>query len=143
MRPANTPDRIRRCAKTKLGIPAFRPEQVEAVQSILDGRDTLVVQPTGSGKSAIYQTAGLLLPGTTVVVSPLLALQRDQLESIAAQPHDEDGDAINSAGGVKRRNEALTRLRAGELEYVFVAPEQLRKADVLDALAESRVSLLA
>jgi ATP-dependent DNA helicase RecQ len=139
---ANTPERIRRCARTKLGIPSLRPEQVEAVQSILDGRDTLVVQPTGSGKSAIYQTAGLLIPGTTVVISPLLALQRDQLETIAAQPHDEAADAINSAGGVKRRNDALTRLRSGELEYVFVAPEQLRRSDVLDALDASRVSLL-
>ncbi len=139
---SNTPERIRRCAKTKLGIPSLRPEQVEAIASILDGRDTLVVQPTGSGKSAIYQTAGLLIPGTTVVVSPLLALQRDQLETIAAQPHDEAAAAINSAAGVKHRNDALTRLRSGELEYVFLAPEQLRKSDVVDALDQSGVSLL-
>jgi ATP-dependent DNA helicase RecQ len=140
--PTFNEEKIRRCARTRLGIPALRPEQVEAIQSILAGRDTLVVQPTGSGKSAIYQTAGLMIPGTTVVISPLLALQRDQIESIAAQPHDRAAEAINSAAGVKRRNEALTKLRSGELEYVFVAPEQLRKPEVLDALAESGVSLL-
>jgi ATP-dependent DNA helicase RecQ len=142
MRAAHSPDEIRDCARTKLGIPSLRPEQVEAVQSILAGRDTLVVQPTGSGKSAIYQTAGLMIPGATVVISPLLALQRDQLESIAAQPHDEAAGAINSAIGVKARNDALTRLRSGELEYVFVAPEQLRKSEVLDALEAADISLL-
>jgi ATP-dependent DNA helicase RecQ len=134
-------DDIRKCARQRLGIQSLRDEQTEAVRSVLEGRDTLVVQPTGSGKSAIYQTAGLLMPGTTVVVSPLLALQRDQLESIAAQPHDQEAAAINSAASASTTREAYTKLRAGELEYVFIAPEQLRKPDVLDALRESGVSL--
>jgi ATP-dependent DNA helicase RecQ len=134
-------DNIRRCARERLGIPALRDEQVEAIRSVLDGRDTLVIQPTGSGKSAIYQTAGLLIPGTTVVVSPLIALQRDQLDSIASQPHDEAAAAINSAAPASSTRAAFTKLRAGELEYVFIAPEQLRKSEVIDALSEAGVSL--
>src|SRR5437764_984167 len=90
-------DEIRRCARKQLGIDSLRNDQLEAIRSVLERRDTLVIQPTGSGKSAIYQTAGLLIPGTTVVVSPLLALQRDQLDSISAQPHEEAAAAINSA----------------------------------------------
>ena len=134
-------DEIRRCARKRLGIDKLRDEQTEAIRSVLDGHDTLVVQPTGSGKSAIYQTAGLLIPGTTVVVSPLLALQRDQLDAIAAQPHDEEAAAINSAGSASTTRAAFTKLKAGELEYIFIAPEQLRKPDVIDALKESGVSL--
>jgi ATP-dependent DNA helicase RecQ len=131
---------IQRCARQKLGIE-LRPEQLEAVESVLAGRDTMVVQPTGSGKSAIYQTAGLLLAGATVIVSPLLALQRDQLDSIAGQPHDEAAAAINSAASAARARDSFEKLRAGELEYIFVAPEQLRKSEVVDALREGGVSL--
>jgi ATP-dependent DNA helicase RecQ len=136
-----TPEAIRKCAREKLGIEALRAEQIEAVQSVLAGRDTLVVQPTGSGKSAIYQTAGLMMPGATVVISPLLALQRDQIDAIRRQPHEEAAAAINSAAGARRTREALTKLRAGELEYVFIAPEQLRKPEIVDGLGEGGVSL--
>ena len=136
-----TPAAIQRCARQKLGLLKLRPEQLEAIQSILDGRDTLVVQPTGSGKSAIYQAAGLLLSGPTVIVSPLLALQRDQLDSIASQPHDQRAAAINSHASAAQIRESFERLRAGDLEYTFVAPEQLRKPEVIDALRAARVSL--
>jgi ATP-dependent DNA helicase RecQ len=136
-----TPAAIQRCARQKLGLPKLRPEQVEAIESILSGRDTLVVQPTGSGKSAIYQTAGLLLAGPTVVVSPLLALQRDQLDSIAAQPHDRGAAAINSHASAADVRDSFARLRAGGLEYTFVAPEQLRKPEVVDSLRAAHVSL--
>jgi ATP-dependent DNA helicase RecQ len=136
-----TPAAIQRCARQKLGIPQLRPEQLEAIQSIVAGRDTLVVQPTGSGKSAIYQTAGLLLAGPTVIVSPLLALQRDQLDSIAAQPHDQAAAAINSHASAAHVRDSFERLRAGGLEYTFVAPEQLRKPEVLDALRAAHISL--
>ena len=133
--------KIATCARRKFGFKQLRPGQEEAVQSVLDGRDTLVVQPTGSGKSAIYQIAGALLPGTTVVVSPLLALQRDQIDSIEEQPHTHAAAAINSTVSAKKSRETFTKLEAGELEYLFVAPEQLRKKDVVETLRLAGVSL--
>src|SRR4051794_6512263 len=75
-------ERMRCTAREKLGLEALRPGQEEAIQAVLEGRDTLAVMPTGSGKSAIYQIAGAILDGPTVVVSPLIALQRDQVEAI-------------------------------------------------------------
>jgi ATP-dependent DNA helicase RecQ len=139
---SNPPDEaIQKCAREQLGLPSLREEQLEAIRSVLEKRDTLVVQPTGSGKSAIYQTAGLMIPGTTAVVSPLLALQRDQLDSIAEQPHDQAAAALNSAASAATQREAFTKLRAGELEYIFLAPEQLRKQDVVEALREAGISL--
>src|SRR5437879_12119416 len=77
-------------ARDRLGLDELRAGQLEAVTAVLDGRDTLVVMPTGSGKSAVYQIAGSMLPGPTVVVSPLIALQRDQVSSIGGTG---DGEA--------------------------------------------------
>src|SRR5919202_173974 len=73
-------ERIERVAREAFGFERLRPGQLEAIEAVLAGRDALVVMSTGSGKSAIYQIAGLLVPGATVVVSPLIALQRDQVD---------------------------------------------------------------
>src|SRR5437764_10130329 len=83
-RKQRNPFDIAAAAKKLLGFPSLRPGQREAIQALLEGRDTLLVQPTGSGKSAVYQIAGALLEGCTVIVSPLIALQKDQADSIDA-----------------------------------------------------------
>src|SRR3954470_9375092 len=75
---------VRAIVREKLEFEALRPGQKEALEAVLQGKDTLAVLPTGSGKSAIYQIAALMIPGPTVVVSPLIALQRDQREAIEA-----------------------------------------------------------
>jgi len=133
--------RLRRTAKEVFGYDALRPGQLAAMESVLDRRDTMVVMPTGSGKSAIYQVPALLLDGPTVVVSPLIALQRDQVAFLAEQ--DAAGGAV-SANSSKRRAEqeaAFEALRAGEVEFFFLAPEQLAKPEVLADLAEAKPSL--
>ena len=76
-------DRIDRVAREAFGFETLRPGQREAIESVLEGRDTFVVMSTGSGKSAIYQIVALLTEGATIVVSPLIALQRDQVENLA------------------------------------------------------------
>jgi ATP-dependent DNA helicase RecQ len=106
---------------------------------VASGRDTLAVLPTGWGKSAIYQLAALLIPGPTVVVSPLIALQRDQVRSLLA--NDVGAAEANSQMGVADRQRALDHLASGELEFVFLAPEQLAKREVVEELAAARPSL--
>jgi ATP-dependent DNA helicase RecQ len=76
---------IYQIARESFGYESLRLGQEAAIKSLLDGHDTLAVMPTGSGKSVIYQIAAALIPGSTVVISPLLALQRDRVESIAQQ----------------------------------------------------------
>jgi ATP-dependent DNA helicase RecQ len=132
---------VERAAREQLGFESLREGQEEAVRSVLAGRDTLVIQPTGSGKSAIYQVAGLLLEGATVVVSPLIALQKDQADSIADQPHTAEAALVNSTQRVAERREALRRLAEGEVEFVFLAPEQLRKPEIADILRAAEPSL--
>src|SRR5919205_1266303 len=102
-------------AKEHFGFAELRPGQRDAVEAILRGTDTLAVMSTGSGKSAIYQLAGLVLDGPTVVVSPLIALQEDQLDSV-----EETGDrrlrgaTLNSTLSGHERESALAGLADGE-----------------------------
>ena len=96
---------------------------------------------TGYGKSAIYQTAGFLLDGPTIVISPLIALQRDQVEAIEERTPGEAAQ-LNSHVTDTTRREILRDLAGGETEFVLLAPEQLAKPEVLDQLRESGPSLL-
>jgi ATP-dependent DNA helicase RecQ len=135
-----TPLRLREIARERFGYESFHPGQEEAINSLLERRDTLAVMPTGSGKSAIYQIAGLLLPGPTVVVSPLIALQRDQAETIN---EDDIGEAavVNSTLRQREREEAFEELEAQRLEFLFLAPEQFAHDEVLQRLQETAPSL--
>jgi ATP-dependent DNA helicase RecQ len=92
---------------------------------VLAGRDTLVVMPTGSGKSAVYQLATFIGGGPTVVVSPLLALQRDQVEALEA--HGRSAAELNSTLTAGEREETLEELEEDRIEFLFLAPEQFGK----------------
>jgi ATP-dependent DNA helicase RecQ len=128
-------------AREAFGFEALRPGQQEAIEAVLAGRDTLVVMSTGSGKSAIYQIAALLTPGATVVVSPLIALQRDQVEDLAERAAG-GAAQLNSSLPAAERERAFAELAEDALEFLFLAPEQLANRDVLDELAVARPSLL-
>ncbi|HZG35342.1 MAG TPA: DEAD/DEAH box helicase, partial [Gaiellaceae bacterium] len=130
---------IERIAREQFGFERLRPGQERAVSAALSGRDVLAVMPTGSGKSAIYQLAALLVPGTTVVVSPLVSLQRDQVESLEAT--DAGAAALNSTLRAADRREALEGFEERELEFLFLAPEQLANDEVLARVQRSAPSL--
>src|SRR3954471_18756046 len=132
------PARVRKIARERFGFEELRPGQEEAMVAILQGHDTLAVMPTGSGKSAIYQIPALMLPGPTVVVSPLIALQRDQLDSIAAQDVA-PAAVVNSVIPRSERREALDDLER-DLEFLFLAPEQFNKRETLDRVTAARPS---
>ena len=133
---------IEAAAQKLLGFKSLRPGQREAVQSLLEKCDTVLVQPTGSGKSAVYQIAGSLLPGPTVVVSPLIALQKDQAESIE-DSELEEGVVVNSALTVGEQRETLERIEEGKAGFIFMAPEQFRKPETLERLRAAGISLFA
>src|SRR3954447_6243802 len=132
--------RIERVAREAFGYAELRPGQREAIEAALAGRDVLVVMSTGAGKSAIYQIAGLLTPGSTVVVSPLIALQRDQVEGLRGLAAG-GAAQLNSTLPRAEQEEALAELAENVLEFLFLAPEQLAKPAVMDELAVADVSL--
>jgi ATP-dependent DNA helicase RecQ len=135
---------LRAAARKRFGWEELRPEQATAMRALMAGRDALVVAPTGAGKSAVYQVPGTLLDGPTVVISPLLALQHDQIAALA----DRDDDAlaaarISSAESASAQRTAIKELHSGDVEYVFVTPEQLADPERLRAIRDARPSLVA
>jgi len=126
-------DQLDRLAADVLGI-ALRPAQRRALVAITGRGDTLAVLPTGSGKSAIYQVGGLALGGLTVVVSPLIALQRDQLRSMTAHGRVR-AVMLNSAQHHAERAAALDELGGGRADFVMLGPEQLANAETMAAIA--------
>jgi ATP-dependent DNA helicase RecQ len=130
-------DEIEAAALHELGHAHLRPGQMEGIEAALEGRDALVVMATGSGKSAIYQLAGFFRDGPTIVVSPLIALQRDQV----AQAEGGVAAELNSTLSHAAREEVFRGLEAGETEFVLLAPEQLASAETLARLRACAPSL--
>ena len=132
-------DLVAEVAGAALGFNDLRPGQQTAAAAVVAGRDVLAVMPTGAGKSAVYQIAGALVPGATVVVSPLIALQQDQVAAIG----DDLGGArqVNSSMSEAQRRETFAQLANGELEFVLVAPEQLANAKTLELIKAAEPSV--
>ena len=127
--------------KTRFGYDQFRPLQAEIIQTVLDGNDALVLMPTGGGKSLCYQLPALCLDGLTLVVSPLIALMKDQVDALRA-----NGIAaafVNSTVPPREARETLAEARAGRLKILYIAPERLAVPGFSDFLRTVRVSQIA
>ncbi|HSJ25651.1 MAG TPA: ATP-dependent DNA helicase RecQ [Longimicrobiales bacterium] len=123
----------------RFGLTAFRPGQAEIIQAVLDGRDTMAVMPTGSGKSLVYQLPALLLDGLTVVVSPLIALMKDQTDKLTAL--GVDCVTINSGLTARQQTEAAETLANGGGDILYVTPERFRDRDFFETLLTRQVAL--
>ncbi len=130
-----------RALRTTFGFAAFRPGQSDIVAAILDGRDVLAVMPTGSGKSLCYQLPALIRDGLTIVVSPLIALMRNQVAQLRG--YGVAAAALNSANDPDENRSVLDAIARGELRLVYVAPERLLKTETLNLLKRAKVALLA
>jgi ATP-dependent DNA helicase RecQ len=130
-----------RALRKIFGFAEFRPGQSEIVAAILDGRDMLAVMPTGSGKSLCYQLPALIRDGLTIVVSPLIALMRNQVTQLRG--YGVAAAALNSTNDPAENRSILDAIARGELHLVYVAPERLVKSETLDLLKRARIALLA
>ncbi len=131
---------VRQAARDTLGHRTLLPGQADAIRAITDGRDTLALLPTGGGKSAIYQLAGLSIDGPTVVVSPLLALQHDQLAGL--RELELPAAVVNASIPERERAQALDDYERGRLEFLLLSPESLTEPTVLARIAATPPSLL-
>lgn len=127
--------------KQFFGHAGFRPGQEALIDAIISGRDVLGVMPTGAGKSACYQIPALLLPGVTLVVSPLISLMKDQVAALsqAGVP----AAFINSSLTAGQYREVFRRAEAGEYKMIYIAPERLSTGDFLHFAVRMRISLIA
>lgn len=135
------PHRVHQLLHERFGHQAFRPGQAAIIDALLHGHNALVVMPTGSGKSLCYQLPALLHDGCTVVISPLIALMKDQVDGLQAQ-----GIAatfVNSSLSVPEQQERLQACQTGAYDLLYVAPERFRNPRFLQTMAQTRVSLFA
>ena len=136
-----TMDDARKALRASFGYDDFRPGQEMAIQSVLCGRDTLVVLPTGGGKSVCFQIPALVLPGLTVVVSPLISLMKDQVDALESRGLP--AAFINSSLSSSQVADRLARAARGELKLLYLAPERFDFGNVAAKLKATGVSLLA
>ena len=123
------------------GFDGLRLGQESVVRAVMGGKDTLAIMPTGGGKSLCYQLPALCREGLTVVVSPLIALMKDQVDALRAR--GVAAAAVNSSLGAEEYRQAMHALRSGELRILYVAPERFGQEGFMRTLSESGVSLLA
>ncbi|MDR0290778.1 MAG: DNA helicase RecQ [Treponema sp.] len=124
--------------KNQFGYDSFRPGQEDAIDAILSGRDLLAIMPTGAGKSLCYQIPALLLPGMTIVISPLISLMKDQVNALR-----ENGCAaayLNSSLSGSEYAQTMEEIRLGEVKLLYIAPERLQRMDF--SLPESEIPLV-
>src|SRR5512141_2393819 len=130
---------LRKTLRETFGISRLRAGQEEVIANVLARRDTMAVMPTGAGKSLCYQLPALHLPGTTVVVSPLIALMKDQVDKLAeAGVH---AAQLNSTLGAREEQAAIDAITAGDVQIVFTTPERLTDERFVAALKSHPVAL--
>jgi ATP-dependent DNA helicase RecQ len=130
---------VRELLRERFGHGDFRKGQWEPINALLEGRDALVVMPTGSGKSLIYQLAAVTLPGLTVVVSPLIALMKDQKDKLSAQ--GVDAVAMHSHLSTGEMREAHRQVDAGEGDMLYLTPERFKDREFFEKLLNRHIAL--
>jgi len=127
--------------RERFGLQAFRPGQERVITTLLEGRPALAVFPTGGGKSLCYQLPAVLLPGLTLVVSPLIALMKDQVDALTRRGID--AARLDSSLGLDEVKDIQRRVKDGRLRLLYVAPERFANERFLELLQQTRVSLFA
>jgi len=127
--------------RSRFGYDEFRFQQQQIIDSLIDGRDALVLMPTGGGKSLCYQIPALLRDGVGIIISPLIALMQDQVDALAL--NGLSAAFLNSTQTLEQQQEVRQRLRNNDLDLLYVAPERALGEDFLQLLSECRIALFA
>lgn len=130
---------LRRTLRHTFGFRSLREGQEEVIRAILAGRDALAIMPTGAGKSLCYQLPGAQLPGTTVIVSPLISLMKDQVDKL--QELGIDAVQVNSTLSAAEESEILEQIGKEQREFVFVTPERITQPEFLETLKTNKIDV--
>ena len=135
---------LKKALKKYFGFTDFKLEQEHIIRSIINGKDTFVIMPTGGGKSLCYQLPGLLMPGTALIISPLIALMKNQVDSIRGFLNDTSAaHFLNSSLNKTQMKEVKADILAGKTKMVFIAPETLTKEENIKFFKDAQVSFIA
>jgi ATP-dependent DNA helicase RecQ len=132
--------KVQRSLRSTFGLDRLRPGQAEVIRAVLDGEDVLALMPTGAGKSLCYQLPALHLAGTTVIVSPLISLMKDQMEKL----HELGLEAVGVNSTLTERAEAaaIEEIERAQSEFVFTTPERLAEPDFVETLRETAIDFI-
>lgn len=123
------------------GYKSFRRGQENIINSIIDGKDVLAIMPTGGGKSICYQVPALMLEGMTIVISPLISLMKDQVDTL--KDMGIKGELINSTLSAAEENEVINNIENGNIKILYIAPERLESMGFLDVISRCNISQIA
>ena len=129
--------------KKYFGFDKFKGDQEAIVQNVLDGKNTFVLMPTGGGKSLCYQLPSLLLDGTAIVISPLIALMKNQVDVISAMSEEGTAHYLNSSLNKSAIDQVKDDVKAGRTKLLYVAPESLTKEENVEFLKQAKISFYA
>ncbi len=127
--------------KHYFGYDEFRPQQEEIIDTVLDGRDCLVLMPTGGGKSICYQIPAILKEGIALVISPLIALMKDQVEALKG--NGVEAEYLNSTLSAQEQDGVFWKARLGKLKLLYISPERLFAGNTLDHIRNWKISMIA
>lgn len=135
---------LEKSLKEYFGFDKFKGDQKNIIESVIEGRDTFVIMPTGGGKSLCYQLPALLLPGTALIISPLIALMKNQVDSIRGYSQSDDlASFLNSSLNKTQMREVKEAITAGTTKMLFVAPETLTKDENIEFFKQTNISFVA
>ena len=129
--------------KKYFGFDKFKGDQEAIVQNVLDGNDTFVLMPTGGGKSLCYQLPLLLMDGTAIVISPLIALMKNQVDVISSMSDEGTAHYLNSSLNKSAIDQVKADILAGKTKLLYVAPESLTKEENVEFLRQAKISFYA
>src|SRR3982751_398066 len=132
--------KMSRTMREYFGIQNLREGQEEVIRSIISGQNTLAIMPTGAGKSLCYQLPALHLPGTTIIVSPLISLMKDQVDKL--EEAGVEAAQINSGLTEREQRENVERIEKQESDFIFTTPERLTAPEFLDSLKETKIDFV-
>jgi ATP-dependent DNA helicase RecQ len=132
--------KMKRTLREVFNLDKLRPGQAEVIRSVLEGDNTLAIMPTGAGKSLCYQLPTLHLPGTTVVVSPLIALMKDQVDKL--EDAGLEASQLNSALNTREHEENLQQIKTENSDFIFVTPERLTTPEFLAELRKQTINFV-
>ena len=129
--------------KKYFGFDKFKGDQEAIVQNVLDGKNTFVLMPTGGGKSLCYQLPSLLLDGTAIVISPLIALMKNQVDVISSMSEEGTAHYLNSSLNKSAIDQVKEDVKSGRTKLLYVAPESLTKEENVEFLKQAKISFYA
>ena len=140
---AKKKENLTEALKKYFGFDKFKGEQEAIVQNVLDGNDTFVLMPTGGGKSLCYQLPSLLMEGTAIVISPLIALMKNQVDVISSMSDEGTAHYLNSSLNKSAIDQVKSDILAGKTKLLYVAPESLTKEENVEFLRQAKISFYA